>query len=83
MPSRIRINGQWYDASNVPPWYEDIRPHVDNAPTDAEQVAATYREAQVNARRNSHGSEVVGCIILGLGLAILIISAILLARVLL
>jgi hypothetical protein len=83
MPRRVRINGQWHDASNVPPWFEDIRPHVDNAPSDRDQWLAARREAAANERRNRRGSAVTGAVLVGLVLGILVITGILLAEVLL
>jgi hypothetical protein len=82
MPRRVRINGQWYDASNAPPWFEDIRPHVDNARTDREQWLATRREAAANGQRNRRGSAITGAILIGLAVGILVITGILLAEVL-
>lgn len=82
MVSRIRINGTWYDATNVPPWYEHVVASVDGAPSDEEQQRRMEMDAEAAEMASQRGGQFIGAMILLTGLAALVILVILVAGVL-
>lgn len=86
MPSRkqgVWIDGKFYDQSNLPAWYEDVRPAVGTYDDDGKLhvYRKSLTEAEENAVRNQRGSEFTGRIIFFIGLAWVIVLVVLLALV--